>query len=147
MKIVLVGNPNTGKSVIFSRLTGARVIASNYPGTTVGITKGKFNFLGIKAELVDAPGIYSLLSSTSAEEVTVKLLSEADVIINVVDATNLERNLYLTLEIIEKIKKPMILVLNMWDETKHRGIDIDLASLTARPNAESLGRILNSSTA
>ncbi len=129
MKIILAGNPNVGKSVLFSRLTGARVIASNYPGTTVGFTKGRFSFLGVVAELADAPGTYSLNPTSKAEEVAVNLIKEADLIINVVDATNLERNLLFTLELLLKIKKPIIVVLNMWDETKHKGIEIDVDKL------------------
>jgi len=129
MKILLVGNPNVGKSVLFSRLTGARVIASNYPGTTVSFTKGRFLFLGINGELIDAPGTYSLNPTSKAEEVAVDLIKDADIVINVIDATNIERNLFLTMEIIYNVKKPLIVVLNMWDETKHRGIEIDIAKL------------------
>ena len=123
-KIVLMGNPNVGKSVVFSRLTGANVIASNYPGTTVDFSKGKLRYEGINYEIIDAPGTYSLDPSNKAEEVAVKMLQDADIIINVIDSTNLERNLYLTLELLEK-NKPIILVLNLWDEAKHLGIHID----------------------
>jgi len=129
MKILLVGNPNVGKSLIFSRLTGARVIASNYPGTTVEFTEGAMNFLGIKGKIIDVPGIYSLSPTNKAEEVAVKLLKEADVLVNVIDATNLERNLRLTLELIKSVKKPLLIVLNMWDETRHKGITIDKKEL------------------
>ncbi len=129
MKIVLAGNPNVGKSVLFSRLTGARVIVSNYPGTTVGFTKGKFCFLGMEGELYDAPGTYSLNPTSKAEEVAVNLIKDADLIVNVIDSTNLERNLLLTLELVSKIKKPFIVVLNMWDETKHKGVEIDIDRL------------------
>ncbi|MEM1513505.1 MAG: ferrous iron transporter B [Candidatus Thermoplasmatota archaeon] len=128
MKIVLMGNPNVGKSIIFSRLTGVGAIVSNYPGTTVDFTKGKMK-LGEKIfEIIDAPGTYSLRASNKAEEVAKKLFDEADLIINVVDATNLERNLFLTLEILEE-KKPVIIALNLWDEAKHKGIEIDLKEL------------------
>jgi len=123
-KIVLMGNPNVGKSVVFSRLTGANVIASNYPGTTVDLSKGKLRIEGEKFEIIDAPGTYSLEASNKAEEVATKMLEKADVVINVVDATNLERNLYLTLELLEQ-NKPVIIALNLWDETKHLGIHID----------------------
>lgn len=129
MKILLLGNPNVGKSVIFTRLTGARVIASNYPGTTVGFTKGFMRFLDIEAEVIDAPGTYSLEPTNKAEEVAVKLIDDADLIINIVDATNLERNLYLTLELIHNTQKPVLVVLNIWDETKHKGIEIDVDKL------------------
>ena len=123
-KIVLMGNPNVGKSVVFSRLTGAKVIASNYPGTTVDFSKGKMHGY----EIIDAPGTYSLETSNKAEEVAVKMLDSADLVINVIDSTNLERNLYLTLELLER-KKPTIIALNMWDETKHLGIKIDIKKL------------------
>ncbi|UCD15915.1 MAG: ferrous iron transporter B [Candidatus Omnitrophota bacterium] len=129
MKILLIGNPNVGKSVIFSRLTGAKVIASNYPGTTVEVKKGFMRFFDIKAEVIDVPGTYSLEPTYKVEKVAVKLIEESDLIINVVDATNLERNLHLTLELIRKVNKPIIVVLNMWDETKHLGIEIDLGKL------------------
>jgi ferrous iron transport protein B len=119
-----MGNPNVGKSVVFSRLTGANVIASNYPGTTVDYSKGKMRYEEINYEIIDAPGTYSLEPSNKAEEVAVKMLKDADIVINVIDSTNLERNLYLTLELLEK-DKPMILVLNIWDEAKHLGIHID----------------------
>jgi len=127
-KIILMGNPNVGKSVIFSRLTGANVIASNYPGTTVDFSKGSMRLMGEKYEIIDAPGTYSLTPTNRAEEVALKLFKEGDIIINVVNATNLERNLYLTLEILEK-KKPTIVALNLWDEAKHTGINIDVEKL------------------
>lgn len=125
MKILLMGNPNVGKSVLFSRLTGVKVIASNYPGTTVEFKKGAMRFCNIKAEVIDVPGTYSLRAVSAAEEVAVKLIAGAGLIINIIDATNLERNLHLTLELIRKANKPIIVVLNMWDETKHLGIEID----------------------
>jgi len=122
-KIVLMGNPNVGKSVVFSRLTGANVIASNYPGTTVDFSKGKMRIDGETVEIIDAPGTYSLEPSNKAEKVASKMFKEADVVINVVNATNLERNLYLTLELLEK-DIPVIIALNLWDEAGHLGIKI-----------------------
>ena len=127
-KIVLMGNPNVGKSVVFSRLTGANVIASNYPGTTVDFYEGTMRLEGEQVRIIDAPGTYSLQPSNRAEEVSVNLLDDADIVINVVDATNLERNLYLTLELLER-EKPVIVALNLWDETKHLGIDVDVEKL------------------
>lgn len=103
-----MGNPNVGKSVVFSRLTGANVIASNYPGTTVDFSKGKMRIEGKRVEIIDAPGTYSLEPANKAEEVALKMLDEADVAINIVNATNLERNLYLTLELLER-EKPVII--------------------------------------
>ena len=123
-----MGNPNVGKSVVFSRLTGANVIASNYPGTTVDFSKGKMHLDEERYEIIDAPGTYSLQPTNKAEEVSLKVLEEADIIINVINSTNLERNLFLTLELIEK-NKPMIIALNLWDEAKHLGINIDVDKL------------------
>ncbi len=130
-KILLVGNPNVGKSAIFNRLTGLDVIISNYPGTTVDWTKGSVQIEGKIYELIDTPGTYSIEPTCEAEEVTAKQISEMkdnDIIINVVDATNLERNLYLTLGLLET-GKPMLIALNLWDDTKHKGIDIDVEKL------------------
>ncbi len=127
-KISLMGCPNVGKSVVFSRLTGVNVISSNYPGTTVDFTKGNTRIGGEKFELLDVPGTYSLEPTSKAEEVALYMLQEGDIVIDVVDATHLERNLYLTLEIIGR-KKPTIVALNLWDETKHLGIDIDVEKL------------------
>ena len=128
MKILLMGNPNVGKSALFSRLTGTRIIASNYPGTTVEFTEGHIKLHEEIAQLIDVPGVYSLEPTCKAEEVAVDMVKEGDLIINVVDATNLERNLNLTLELLE-IGKPIIVALNMWDDTHHRGIDIDVTKL------------------
>jgi ferrous iron transport protein B len=127
-KILLMGNPNVGKSVIFSRLTGMHVISSNYPGTTVEFTEGKINFKGEKAKLIDVPGTYTLNPTCTAEEIAAKMVEEGDLIINVIDATHLERNLFLTLQLLER-KKPLIIALNIWDETKHKGISINIKKL------------------
>lgn len=127
-QILLVGNPNVGKSVVFSRLTGTRVVASNYPGTTVEFTKGRLKLDGERAEVIDVPGTYSLQPSSRAEEVATRMTEAGEVIINVVDATNLERNLNLTLELL-KSGKPVIVALNMWDETAHKGIEIEVDKL------------------
>ncbi|MBW2980506.1 50S ribosome-binding GTPase, partial [Candidatus Woesearchaeota archaeon] len=121
MKILLMGNPNVGKSVVFSRLTGADVIISNYSGTTVEFKKGHMKYKGKIAEVIDVPGTYSLSPTCKAEEVAVDMLEQGDIVINVVDATNLERNLNLTYQLIEK-KVPLVVALNLWDETKHTGI-------------------------
>jgi len=127
-KILLMGNPNVGKSVFFSRLTGANVICSNYPGTTVDFTKGIMRIKGERTNVIDVPGTCSLEPINKAEEVAVKMLKEGDIIINVVDATNFERNLYLTLELLEQ-NIPVIVALNMWDDAKHKGINIDVKEL------------------
>jgi ferrous iron transport protein B len=128
MKILLMGNPNVGKSVLFSRLTGTRTIASNYPGTTVGFTKGSMKLGQEQIEIIDVPGTYTLEPTSKAEEVATEMLKEGDLIIDVVDATNLERNLNLTLQLLER-PVPVIIALNMWDDTRHRGINIDVNRL------------------
>ncbi|MFC1950680.1 FeoB small GTPase domain-containing protein [Chloroflexota bacterium] len=128
MKILLVGNPNVGKSVIFSRLTGVNVIASNYPGTTVGYTRGFMKLGEETVEVIDVPGTYTLEPTCEAEEVALKMLDTGDVVINVVNATNLERNLYLTLQLLGRAI-PVVVALNMWDDTRHHGIHINLDKL------------------
>jgi ferrous iron transport protein B len=134
--ILLMGNPNVGKSAIFSRLTGARVIASNYPGTTVELTKGNLKLENQYVEIIDTPGTYTLEASTEAEKVSVKILRDTfndnparnGVVINIVDSTNLERNLNLTLDILKQ-RIPVIIALNFWDEAAHTGVYIDTEKL------------------
>lgn len=131
-KIYLVGNPNVGKSVVFSRLTGVQVVSSNYPGTTIGFTKGFLQLGDNRVEVLDLPGVYSLESTSSAEEVTLSLLKDHPkdeiIVINIIDSTNLERNLLLTLQLIEG-GFPVIASLNMCDEAGHRGVNIDYQKL------------------
>lgn len=131
-KMYLIGNPNVGKSVVFSRLTGVQVMSSNYPGTTVEFVKGYLNLGGERIEVVDLPGTYSLDPTSSAEEVAVSLLKEYAkdeiVVINIIDSTNLERNLLLTLQLIEE-GFPTIACLNMCDDAVHRGVHIDIKKL------------------
>ena len=124
-----MGNPNVGKSVIFSHLTGIGVISANYPGTTVEYTEGNMKLGGEAATLVDAPGVYSLDPCSRVEEVCGKIFAKgADVVVNVIDATNLERNLNLTLQIMER-GVPMVVALNLWDVAVKKGIEIDVAAL------------------
>jgi len=132
-KILLIGNPNVGKSAIFSRLTGLHVIAANYPGTTVEYSRGYLRYLGEKKEVIDVPGTYSFKPTSKAEKVATEMIGQSaadqDIIfVNVIDATNLERNLNLTLQLIKK-KIPLILALNFWDETRHVGVLIDIEKL------------------
>jgi ferrous iron transport protein B len=128
-KILLIGNPNVGKSVLFSRLTGVRATASNYPGTTISFTRGFLKLGEEKLEVIDVPGTYTLQPTSEAEEIALRMLDTGDVVINVVNATTMERSLYLTLQLLEK-GTPVIVALNLWDDAKHRGIDIDLDRLT-----------------
>ncbi len=127
-KILLMGNQNVGKSVIFNRLTGAKVITSNYPGTTIEFTRGVMRLKGERVEVIDVPGTYSLDPTSPAEETAVKMLEDGDVIIDTIDSTNLERSLNLTLQLIKR-RLPMLIALNLWDEAKHTGIDIDVQKL------------------
>jgi len=127
-KILLVGNPNVGKSAIFSRLTGAQVVISNYPGTTVEFIRGKIKLADENVMVIDVPGTYTLEPTCKAEDVACRMVKEGGLVINIVDATNLERNLHLTLQLLERAI-PVIVALNMWDDTKHRGIYIDVKKL------------------
>ena len=128
-KIVLAGNPNVGKSVIFNALTGADADVSNYPGTTIDIARGHLG----SDELADTPGVYGVSSFNDEEKAARRMIIEADLVINVVSALTLERDLFLTIQLIEMGKK-MFVVINQWDDALQRGIKIDTAVL-----AEELG--------
>lgn len=123
-KIALVGNPNVGKSVLFSALSGFYVEISNFPGTTVDVSRADTDF----GELIDTPGAYSLGNYSDDERVTQKILKTADIVVNVVGALTLERDLFLTQQLID-IGFPLIVVVNQIDEAKKRGIEIDCAVL------------------
>lgn len=126
-KIVLVGSPNVGKSVVFGNLTGKYVTVSNYPGTTVEVTRGKGRLESKEFEVIDTPGMYSLLPITEEEHVARSILLEEkpDVVLQVADAKNIERMLHLTLQLIEA-ELPVILDLNLMDEAERLGMKIDL---------------------
>ena len=125
-----VGNPNCGKTTLFNAFTGAKLKVANWPGVTVERVEGETSYKGRPIKVIDLPGIYSLSSYTIEEKVTRRCIEsgEVDVIINVVDASSLERNLYLTLQLLE-LKKPVILALNMMDIVEERGMEIDLHRL------------------
>ncbi len=129
-KIVMVGNPNVGKSALFNRLTGTYVVVSNYPGTTVAVSRGKCKIGDEEFAVEDTPGMYSLLPITGEERVTrdILLFSKADAVLHVIDAKNLKRMLSLTLQLIEA-ELPVVLVLNMIDEVNRLGIQIDSSRL------------------
>ncbi len=129
-KIILIGTPNVGKSMLFHRLTGIYATISNYPGTTVEVFRGRGSFENQLFEVIDTPGMYSLLPLTEEERVTRALLlaEHPEVLIHVIDARNLEKMLSLTLQLLEA-ELPVILVVNMMDEAETLGIDIDLAQL------------------
>ena len=124
-----MGNPNVGKSVFFSRLTGVHALSSNYPGTTVGFTEGTMVYDNECARLIDVPGAYTLDPTNEAEEIAHRILNEgADRVILVIDATALERNLVMAMQVLEH-RLPTIIALNMVDEARHRGIIIDIKAL------------------
>ena len=125
-----VGNPNCGKTTLFNAFTGAKLKVANWPGVTVERVEGQTSYKGRPIRVIDLPGIYSLSSYTIEEKVTRRCIEEGevDVLINVVDASSLERNLYLTLQLLE-LRKPVILALNMMDIVEERGMEIDLHRL------------------
>ncbi len=131
MKIAMVGNPNVGKTALLNALTGGKFEVGNFPGTTVEIKEGRAKIDGKDVLFVDLPGIYSLEAHSLDEKVARNYLlkNRPDLILNVVNASNLERNLYLTLQL-AKFGIPMILVLNMVDEAERRGIRIDAEKLS-----------------
>jgi ferrous iron transport protein B len=132
MKVALAGQPNCGKSTIFNYVSGYRAITSNFPGTTVKYTASQIYVDGHTCECIDLPGTYSLTSTDAAEyEARNYLLSGgADVIINVVDASLLSRSLELTFQLME-LEIPMVLCLNMMDEARRKGIEINLKRLSS----------------
>ena len=133
----IVGNPNCGKTTLFNVLTGSKQYVGNWAGVTVEKKTGEYTFGGKQVQCVDLPGTYSLESSDDQVSLDEKIARdyvatrEADLIINIVDASNIERNLYLTSQLIE-MRVPMILVLNMMDAVKRRGIKIDIDAMSAQ---------------
>ena len=126
LRIALAGNPNCGKTTLFNRLTGSKQYVGNWPGVTVEKKEGKAKFFNNEINILDLPGIYSL-SPYSPEEVVTRnciIDDNPNLMINIVDATNIERNLYLTTQIAE-LGKPMIIALNMIDLLEKRGDCID----------------------
>ena len=133
LTIALAGNPNTGKSSIFNLLTGAKQHVGNWPGKTVARVDGSFRYNGHTVDVVDLPGTYSLNASSPEEMIARDHLVSggSDAVVVVVDAANLERNLYLAVQVLET-GVPTILVLNMTDVAGSRGIDVDPVELSIR---------------
>ncbi len=128
-RLLLVGNPNVGKSALFTRITGVHAVSSNYPGTTVGFLEGWLRRGGEVWRVIDVPGAYTLSPTNEAEEVAERMVDEgADAVILVLDATALERNLFLALQVMER-GLPVVVALNMVDEARHKGIEIDVEEL------------------
>lgn len=129
--VALMGNPNTGKSTVFNNLTGLRQHTGNWPGKTVGRAEGAFSYSDTKYKVVDLPGTYSLLSTSTDEEVARDfiLFGQPDVTVIVVDSTKLERNLNLVLQVLE-ITDRAVLCLNLIDESRRHNIEIDYRALS-----------------
>jgi len=129
-KIAIVGSPNVGKSVMFNRLTGAYATVSNYPGTTVEVSRGQARIGEFEFDIIDTPGMYSLLPITEEERVARNILikEKPRIVIHVVDAKNLERMLPQTLQLIEAGFR-VVLVLNIIDEAEKIGMKINFESL------------------
>ena len=130
INVAFAGNPNCGKTTLFNAYTGARLKVANWPGVTVEKKEGAFKFHDNQYKLVDLPGIYSLTCYSTEEVLSRQYLlgDEVDVVVDVADASNLERNLYLTLQLIE-LGKPVVLALNMMDIVEERGMEIDMHRL------------------
>ncbi len=132
-RVALVGNPNVGKSVLFNALTGAYVTVSNYPGTSVEVSRGSAVIAGEAWQVIDTPGMYSIHTITEEERVAREILlnESPDVVVHVLDARNLERMLAMTVQLIEA-GLPVILVVNIMDEAERMGLEIDLELLQKR---------------
>ncbi len=132
-RVLMVGNPNVGKSALFNRLTGSYVVVSNYPGTTVAVSRGRMRYGAEEFSIVDTPGMYSLFPITEEERVGRRMLmeGESDLVLHVVDAKNLGRMLPMTLQLLQA-GLPVILVLNIMDEAEEAGLSIDSQALARK---------------
>lgn len=129
--VALAGNPNSGKTTVFNNLTGTHQHVGNWPGVTVEKKEGSCRYQGYRIKVVDLPGVYSLTAYSLDELIARDFIVEErpDVVVDIVDASNLERNLYLTIQLLE-MGAPLIVALNMMDEADRRGWRIDLAHLS-----------------
>jgi len=130
--IALAGNPNSGKTTVFNNLTGARQHVGNWPGVTVEKKEGSCSYQGYHVKVVDLPGVYSLTAYSPDEVIARNFIvdEKPDAVVDIVDASNLERNLYLTVQLIE-LEANLVVALNMTDLAKSRGYEIDVARLSA----------------
>ena len=144
LAVALTGNPNTGKSTIFNALTGARQKIGNWPGVTVDKKIGHTHYKGRAISIVDLPGTYSINARSPEEKIVIDYLTNTklDLVLNVVDSSNIERNLFLTVQLLEK-GIPLLIDLNMQDDAQRRGIKINTAKLEealGMPTVETTGR-------
>jgi ferrous iron transport protein B len=144
-KVILVGNPNVGKSVLFNALTGAYTVVSNYPGTSVAVSRGHCDIDGSRYEVLDTPGMYSIVPITEEERVAreMLLLEKAHAVIHVIDARNIDRMLPMTLQLIEA-GLPVILLVNILDEAERIGMKIDIGLLEEKLGIPVVGGAMRS---
>ncbi len=121
--IAIAGNPNCGKTTVFNALTGARQHVGNWPGVTVERKSGKYSYADHKFDVIDLPGTYSLSAFSAEETIARQFLidDKPDVVVNIIDASNLERNFFLTTQLIE-LGRPLVIVLNMMDLAEEKGL-------------------------
>jgi small GTP-binding protein len=142
--IALAGNPNSGKTTVFNNLTGARQHVGNWPGVTVEKKEGTCNYQGYHIKVVDLPGVYSLTAYSPDEVIARNFIVEGkpDAVVDIVDASNLERNLYLAVQILE-MGTPLIIALNMMDMAESRGYRIDVDALAQEIGAPVVPMVAN----
>ena len=142
--IALAGNPNSGKTTVFNNLTGARQHVGNWPGVTVEKKEGNCSFRGYSIKVVDLPGVYSLTAYSPDEVVARNFVidEKPDVVVDIVDASNLERNLYLAVQIME-MGTPLIIALNMMDEAESRRYKIDVKAISQEMGVSVIPMIAN----
>lgn len=144
LTIALAGNPNSGKTTVFNNLTGSRQHVGNWPGVTVEKKEGSCDYQGYHIRVVDLPGVYSLTAYSPDEVIARDFIVEGkpDAVVDVVDASNLERNLYLTVQILE-MEAPLVIALNMMDMAESREYQIDVDSLAQQIGAPVVPMVAN----
>jgi len=142
--IALAGNPNSGKTTVFNNLTGAKQHVGNWPGVTVEKKEGSCSFRGYSIKVVDLPGVYSLTAYSPDEVVARNFVidEKPDVVVDIVDASNLERNLYLAVQIME-MGAPLIIALNMMDEAESRRYKIDIEAISKEMGVSVIPMVAN----